>query len=365
MTEPLLTRTAALIKVGGRAVSELTRDMIDLEVRETSAGLKTMRMRLVAEGIDLAGHGTRMLYLDGEPFDFGTDVEVILGSEAEPCIVFQGRVSAICAAFENGREPMVEVLAEDRLMDLRMTRRMRTYEKASDGDIARAIARRHGLAASIDAPGPTYEVVQQWNMSDLAFLRERARLLQADVWIDPQDTLCFQTRTARTGTELVLVQGNHLLALEARADLAHQRTAVRVRGFDARRRQAIDEGASADVVRAEIGSAGRTGPEILAHAFGRHTAFRVREVPYNDEEAAAWARAEILRRARAFVQVTGVTRGSPGMVVGSRVELQRVGRPFAGPGYYVTQICHTYDLEQGFRTAFDAERATLEGGSNA
>ena len=74
-------------------------------------------------------------------------------------------------------------LAEDKLMSLRMTRRMKTYENVSDADIAQTIAQEHGLAAEADAPGPTYDVVQQWNQSDLAFLRERARLLQAEIWI--------------------------------------------------------------------------------------------------------------------------------------------------------------------------------------
>ena len=32
--------------------------------------------------------------------------------------------------------------------------------------------------------GPRYDVVQQLNQSDLAFLRERARLVQAELWCD-------------------------------------------------------------------------------------------------------------------------------------------------------------------------------------
>jgi phage protein D len=50
-------------------------------------------------------------------------------------------------------------------------------------------------------------------------------------------------------------------------------------------------------------------------------------------------------------------------VVGSKVELQRVGKPFEGEGYYVTRVCHSYDLEKGFRTRFEAERATLQEGA--
>jgi predicted nucleic acid-binding Zn ribbon protein len=45
--------------------------------------------------------------------------------------------------------------------------------------------------------------------------------------------------------------------------------------------------------------------------------------------------------------------------VGSRVTLSRVGPPFEGGGYYVTQLRHSYDLVRGLRTRFEAERATV------
>jgi phage protein D len=124
----------------------------------------------------------------------------------------------------------------------------------------------------------------------------------------------------------------------------------------------IEEEADKDAIRAEI-SEGLTGPEILERAFGERVSYRVREAPLVSSEAADWARGEMLRRARAFVTVTGVTKGSAGMIVGSRLTLERVGHPFDGQGYYVTRVCHTYDLHNGFRTHFEAERATIQEGS--
>jgi phage protein D len=47
------------------------------------------------------------------------------------------------------------------------------------------------------------------------------------------------------------------------------------------------------------------------------------------------------------------------MVVGSRLRLELVGPPFEGDGYYVTKVAHTFDRTAGFRTRFEAERATL------
>jgi phage protein D len=357
MTEQLLFTAAPVFEVGGTVRGDLARDLLRLEIEEGTDGLKTLRARLLAFGPEAGATAERLLYLEGDAVDFGQELAVTLGPSASARNVFRGRVSAIEAAFDEVREPEVVLFAEDRLMDLRMTRRMRTYRNTTDAEIAEAVAAEHGLAAEVDTPGPSYDLVQQWNQSDLAFLRERARLLQAEIWIDG-DTLHFQARERRTGSEITLVRGNDLIAVELRADLAHQRTAVRVSGYDAVGREGIDEEAGSEAVEAEI-AGGRTGPSILARAFGERVSHRVREVPLAANEAADWARAEMLRRARAFVRVVGVTRGTPELGVGSRLTLERVGAPFSGGGYAVTRACHTYDLEQGHRTLFEAERPTL------
>jgi phage protein D len=209
----------------------------------------------------------------------------------------------------------------------------------------------------VDVDGPRYDVVQQLNQSDLAFLRERSRLVQAELWVEGR-TLHLASRTRRSGTELTLVQGNQLLSVRLCADLAHQRSEVVVTGYDASAADVIDERAQAEVIDAEV-SRGRTGPRVVELALGASTTLRVREAALTGAEARAWARAEMLRRARRFVSVVGTTRGSPDMVVGSRLTLQQVGAPFEGSGYYVTRLRHTVDLARGLRTYFEAERATV------
>ena len=56
--------------------------------------------------------------------------------------------------------------------------------------------------------------MQQWNLSDLAFLRERARLIQAETALQDDKILHFMTRTKRTATELTLVRGDELIEVE-------------------------------------------------------------------------------------------------------------------------------------------------------
>lgn len=362
MTELLYSTSSPVFTVAGSVAPSLGRDLLRLEIEETTAGLKTCVVHLVAVGPGTSAGQQELQYLDGKAVDFGSDLQASIGPAGNERIVFKGVVSALEARFDEGATPEVAVFAEDKLMSLRMTRRSKTYESMSDADIAAAIASEHGLTPDTDADGPTFDVVQQFDQSDLAFLRARGARIQAEIWCDG-DTLCFKTRGNRNAPAVTLVNGNELLTCECRADLAHQRTKVVVSGYDASQRAKIDESADASAVDAEI-SSGKTGPAVLARAFGDRVSQLVRDVPLADEEAEAWAKAEMLRRGRGFVTVVGVTRGSPDLVVGSPLTLQRVGAPFEGDGYYTTRVRHTYDLVRGHRTYFEAERATVAQGAS-
>lgn len=351
--------TTPVFYVGGRERFELGRDALALDIEEDTAGLKRLRFSLGAIGPRRGARDEQLLYLDGDILDFGTRLDVAMGPRSAGRTVFSGKVSGVELAMQHGRDPEVRVFAEDKLMDLRMTRRFKTYENVSEADLTQQIASQHGLSGQAEVEGPTYQTVQQWNQSDLAFLRERARRLCADVWIDG-DTLHMAVRDKRSAAtnRVTLIQGNDLLAVEIRADLAHQRTKQHVSGFDEVDQDAIDEDAEANVVSAEA-SGGRSGIDVLSQAFGERVTYRVRDVPFADAEARAWARAELLNRARRFVSVRGITLGSPTLTVGSIVKLERVAPLFEGDGYYVTRVAHCFDTREGYRTHFDAERAWI------
>lgn len=357
MTDPVISITAPVFAVDGEVNHDLARDCVRLEVEEGVEGLRTMRAHFTAVGPGATGPPDPMMYVDGQVLDFGRSVEVSVGPDSGQRIVFTGVISGIELVFADSEPARMVVFAEDALMRLRMTRRMRSYTDVTDADIVEQIAREHGLDADASLDGPRYDVVQQVNQSDLAFLRDRARLVQGELWCTER-TLHFRSRTSRRGSSLTLIQGNDLLSVRMLADLAHQRSEVVVTGFDASAKDVVDERAGSDTISAEVTS-GRTGPELVARALGDSSSIRVREAALSRAEASAWAKAEMLRRARAFVTVSGLTKGSPDLVVGSVLTLQLVGAPFEGDGYYVTRVCHTYDNVQGLRTRFDAERPTL------
>jgi phage protein D len=358
MTDDLYRATFPVFTVDGQVKGELARDVSRLEIEESCEGLKTLSARFTAFGPARDENKERVLYLDGQVFDFGKSLEVSLGAPSEARTVFKGAVSALEASYLETREPEVLVLAEDKLMALRMSRRMRTYKNKSDADIASDVAGLHSLTPDVAADGPTYDVVHQWNQSDLAFLRERAALVQAEIWIE-DDRLCFKNRRQqRPRTELTLVRGGRLMEVHLRADLAHQRTKVVVSGYDASAKDKIEEEAGPDAISREV-ERGRSGPSVLQRAFGERVSYRVREVPLTSSEATTFSSEELCRRARAFVTVAGTTDGTPDLVVGSRLTIENVGAAFEGAPYHVTRVLHTYDRESGLRTHFEAERPSL------
>ena len=63
-----------------------------------------------------------------------------------------------------------------------------------------------------------------------------------------------------------------------------------------------------------------------------------------------------VQKARVFVTVTAVTTGSPDIMPGKIVRLEQIGTSFSGDGYHVTKVSHTFDHDNGFRSAFEAQR---------
>lgn len=353
----LQSSTLPEIKVNGEAKPELGRDLTLLQIDEDVNGMKQMLATFIALGPREGERDEQLNWLDGQVLDFGKELTISMGPTDAREEMFSGKISAIELSMEHGRAPEMVCMAEDKLMDLRMERRFKTYENVSESDLLQQIASQHGLSAVGEVQGPMWQVVQQWNQSDLAFLRERARRLAAEVWV-AGTSLHMATRDQRNGNAVTLIQGSNLLQVRLRADLAHQRSKVITSGFDDADQDAIDETAGSSEIAAE--AQGNThGAQVLERAFAERTSYRVRDVPLKDAEATALARAALLTRARRFVTVSGVADGSTQIKVGSLLRLERVSPLFEGDGFYVTRVRHQFDLIVGYRTHFDAERAWI------
>jgi phage protein D len=342
------------ISVEGQDQPGLAQGLLSMRIAETTAGLYDCEI-VVGNWGPGDGQSPAFLYFDRSLLDFGKTLKVTIGNDT----IFEGRISAIEGRFPEGAQVELGVLAEDRFQDLRMTRRTQLFENVSDSDLFNQIASAHGLSPSIDVVGPTHKVLAQVNQSDLAFLRDRARSIDAEVWMDGT-TLHVQRRAARRrGAALTLGYGHELREVAILADLAHQRTALTISGWDVSGKQAISYEAGDSVLGNELGNY-TSGASVVQNKFGQRKETVVHSVPQTSTEAQARAEGHFRTLARTFVTVRGVADTDPGLRVGAYVELKGVGPLFEG-NYYVTDVAHIFDGSDagGLRTEFSAERPGL------
>jgi phage protein D len=344
-----------VLSLAGQVDADAVSNLISLCVTEDVAGMCSCEARFNNFGTRNGAPG--YLYLGRDKLDFGTALAVRFGPEGQDQQVFAGKVSALQADYPAGSAAQLLVFAEDGLQGLRLTRRTRSFDDSSISDIAATLASDHGLTAQVEVTGPVRAVNIQLNQSDLAFLRDLARRDDAEIWLDGS-TLHLQARPDRQADgPLTLSYGAELLSFSARADLADQCSTVTVAGWDVAAKDAISESADGSALGAELGR-DTSGADVLSAAFASRTETITRATPLNSDDARALARAAYFERARRFLCGTGQTGGTPQLRVGMTVTLDGLGGLFNGD-YYVSATRHRYDLECGYRTEFDVERAGI------
>jgi phage protein D len=333
--------------VGGEEKPELLGGLAELSIAEDTSGLYRCEARFGNWGTK--DNEIDFLYFDRRVLDFGKDFQVKLGGDS----LFDGRLMGLEAGFPEGQAPEISVLAEDRFQDLRMTRRTRTFADVSDADVFGQIASDHGLSPSVDAAGPTYKVLAQVNQSDLAFMRERARTIDAELWVEGR-TLNVKTRSKRAGSPVELTLGNQLREFRVLADLAMQRTSVKVAGWDVPGKQALEHEATDSAISPEL-NGDESGVSILQSKIGARKETLAHSVPLNSDEARASAETFFRMSARRFLVGYGVAHTRAELRVGAVVDLKSLGPLFSGK-YYLTEVRHRFDNANGSRTEFRAER---------
>jgi phage protein D len=345
-----LKESRPTIVVGNEANGPLGGGLLSLMIVENTNGLYRCEAKFGNWGEK--NSTTDFLYFDRRVLDFGKDFEIKLASDS----LFKGKIMGLEANFPEGQSPEISVLAEDRFQDLRMTRRTRTFADASDADVINQIATDHGLTPEVDVSGPTYKVLAQVNQSDLAFIRDRARSIDAEVWM-AGNTLHAKAHTGRNGEKLDMTYGNQLREFTVLADLAMQRTSVAVNGWNISSKSALQFEATDSAISSEL-NGDTSGVSILQSAIGQRKEALAHTVPLNDQEAQFEAEAFFKMSARRFVVGRGVAETSKSLRAGSQLDLKGLGPLFNGK-YYVAEVKHIFDSTKGLRTEFRSERVGI------
>lgn len=345
---PLPMRPARpTIEIDGTRIDKLESALITMELADSVEGMARAELVFGNWG---GGDTPGFQHFDRRTIEFGKPIKVKLGDD----LLFEGKISAITADFADGAPPTIGVLAEDRLQDLRMTRRTRTFERASIVDVARKIASDHGLSPRIDAQGASQLCIAQVNQSDLALLHDLARREDALVWVQGTDLHLAKLRPAE---KVELRWAGSLREFHVEADLASQRTAMVASGWNVADKAVAKHKATDSTVSSETGSTDG-GAKILKSAFGERVDTIAHSLPRNDAEARAVAEASFRHMARRFVTGEGVAETKATLRVGATLALTGLGKLFDGD-YRATAVTHRFDQAMGMRSEFRCERAGL------
>lgn len=220
-----------------------------------------------------------------------------------------------------------------------------------------------GLAAiTVCKPTSTSirRTIQSWRRSTRAIwlFCASARAVDAELWVE-SETLHVQARARRRTDELELTFGHRLKEFSVMADLAQQCTSLVVGGWDVGTKTVLQHESDDSVLGAEL-NGDQSGSRLLRQAFGNRVEQRVHHVPLSDRETQSLADAHYRQKARRFVTGRGLADGDARLRVGTHVTLKGLGPMFEG-GYYVTEVMHCFDIQNGYRTHFCVEKAGLGG----
>ncbi len=352
-TDPIIYVARPTLRLDGEEDERLASLLTHLVMTEQQGGLSALELRL-ANSASLHGGGAQYAFDAGGSLRPGAELVVGLGDSSAPVEVFRGIVTGIEGIFADDAPPELVVLAEDALQRLRCLRRSRTYEEQSLAEIVRALAGEHALTPVIDGLDTLRGTEVQLGETDLGFLRRLAERQDADVQVVGTELHAAPRADVRRGA-LDLVLGEKLKRARVLADLAHQATRVTARGWDAAQGDAVQ--AESDTLPPGTGR-GRAGAEWFREVFGERAEPASAPPPAVQAEADAVAGAGGRRRARRFLRIQGVTTGTPALRVGTHATVYGLGAWFSNT-YYVTTVCHRYDLVDGYRTEFEGECARL------
>jgi len=341
------------VRIDDQEYDRASRLVLAMEMFEQAGGMSSLQLRYS----NLASHpdgDASLAFEDEEILALGATIAIYAGEASQPMEVFRGKITAFEAEFSQQAPPELVVHAEDALQLSRMKRRTHLHRDATIAGVARTVAQRAKLRPVISGLDASLGDRLQLNETDLMFLRRVLREYDADMQIVGQE-LHASARADIEREAVHLELYSQLQAVRITADLAHQASDVSVSGWDPARAKRVSHVASGT----NLGPGrGRLGSSLLASALGDRSEHLGGEPVLSADEARERAEAAYDQRARQFVVAEGTATGNPRVRVGTHVQLAGLSPRFDNV-YYVTSVCHRYDLASGYTTDFEAECAYL------
>jgi phage protein D len=371
----------------GAAGSQAT--TVDFDVLINGTAVPTADVMSFTIDLDLDQPGMCLVTLRNKSHDYnnkwkpGQSVEVKIGGgtrykddssgSGDKATVFKGEIVGMEPLYRQGADQRISIRAYDKLHRLLRGRKSKTYQKQTDQDIASAIASDNGLSAQCGStPKIKHEHVYQHNLTNLEFLRTRAKRLGYNIWVEDTKMYFDAPKLDKdSGLEFVLDSNPKdgkkmkLTGFSGRLSNAHVIKKVTVRGWDPEKKQ--------EIVGEESAASSPLGSKNAAASlgdFGEVVTFYVDYPIFSVEEAKAIAKSKLgeagLGYLTAEAEAHGDNRVKPGLVIKIKVNLTEASDRFNGK-YLVAGVTHrlladTKGTEGGYKMVMRLARDG-EGGS--
>lgn len=292
-------------------------------------------------------HSPDMKWLEDSTFREGKKIEIFFG-ERPAVQLLSGKISGLEPDLKE-ESPSLTVRGYALSLQLYRGRYRRSFNQVSDSDLASKLASEAGLRpGTIDSSSTVHNYAFQNNQTNAEFLRERARLLGYELWVEDEE-LHFR-RPAPNGQPVTLAWGDNLRSFSARLSTAEQVNEVEVRGWDPKQKREVVGSATQGAGSPEIGLS-QNGSDVAKSAWGEAKVAVVRRIVSSQGEAETIAQSVLDEMASSFVEAEGTCDANADVRPGRQVEVKGIGQRFAGK-YYVTQAVHTWNKGQGMVTHF-------------
>lgn len=295
--------------------------------------------------------------LDTIGVDFGQDLEVHASpvDEADEHPLFTGKVFGFDFMADNDAGSFAIVHAYDATYQLKQSRRVRTYNDVTYGDVANQLARDNSVTTgTIDGGTTVHPYLAQMNETDWDFLHRLAQASDCTLYVE-DGKVNFSASTESSGgpgpgdfgstDPLQLTAGRNLQYLRVRTSASQQVGGIEVRGWDPTNKEAVVATADAESRSMSVDAT----PADVANQHGAAT--RVAPYPQLVKQANCESIAKSIseRVAATFGYGEGEALGDPRLRAGTAVSIGQTGR-FDGQ-YTLTSARHTFGA-QGYRTEF-------------
>jgi phage protein D len=345
-----ITVPSLAIRINGAALpSDAVADIESVLVQEDVKALSMFTLLLR----NWDDEKLQVTWSDSSLFAVGNEVEISFGFLDDLHRVMIGEITGLEPAFTAARPPTLTVRGYDHRHRLARGRATRTFAKIKDSAIARTVAQGAGLQSQVADSQIVHDLVVQSNQTDLEFLRERARLIGYEMYVQDKK-LHFHPPMLTEHAAVVLQFGTDLSEFSPQLSSVGQVGAESLRSWDFRTKKAIVGNAKPDQISG-VGGA-RSGGTATDRKFNLTSVETVVDVSaFSQAQADQAAVGQLRDRCLEYVRGEGECSGRPELRAGTMVQIDGVGKAFSGV-YYLTGVSHQLTSGQGLMTTFEVRR---------